>query len=46
MGKIRSIAILGLTGLLVAGGAIHNVGTDVTEEDVYLWLTDSRTGWL
>ncbi len=35
MGKIRTIAILGMTSLLVAGAAIHNVGTAVTEEDVY-----------
>ncbi len=35
MGKIRTIAILGLTSLLVAGAAIHNVSNAVTEEDVY-----------
>ncbi len=35
MGKIRTLAILGLTSLLVAGAAVNNVSTAVTEEDVY-----------
>jgi hypothetical protein len=35
LGKVRTTAILGLTSLLVAGAAVHNVSTAVTEEDVY-----------
>ena len=33
MGKIRVIAILGFAGFLVAGAAVHNVDTAVTEDE-------------
>ncbi len=34
MSRIRTIAFLGVAGLLVAGAAVHNVGTAATEDDL------------
>ena len=35
MGKVKAIVILGIASLLVAGAAVHNVDTAVTEEDMF-----------